>query len=382
MSYQLRKRHRESGHDSNLKHPKQNENKELVNIKRSKANAITDLCHELLERIFDFLDFESLLNVGKTCKRLQSAAAAKFAHDIGERAVILHLNRKNEYGSFHVNNFGIWVFGIKNILPFLRCFGAKVSTLILSGFSEDTNDFMNRYINQHCADTLANIEFDRFFEKMQYFFEPFKMVERIEVIGSVVLGKQFSNFELLFPNLRQLELYGSFIKDDFAAPILPHLEQLTILGLPNCTHPRYHLAQPNLTNLLQANRQLQTFIFRRSQKSMSELLDIIGGNPLITKLDVSASISATIYVNAAELSRLAREHPAMVELNLPDYILHSWDAITFIQELHLLKSKLKLFRFGVQDKSNLIKNLPSFVNIIYQLKRFGELNEIELEFNW
>lgn len=55
--------------------------------------------------------------VAGTCKRLQIAAAAKFEH--------------NSRISQKITKFGgaIMVNGLKRSLPFLRCFGAKISNL-------------------------------------------------------------------------------------------------------------------------------------------------------------------------------------------------------------------------------------------------------------
>lgn len=49
------------------------------------AKTITNIYYDCLERSFDYLDLESLLNVARTCKRLQIAAAAKFDDDFDEK---------------------------------------------------------------------------------------------------------------------------------------------------------------------------------------------------------------------------------------------------------------------------------------------------------
>lgn len=55
--------------------------------KIAEAKTIDNLCNELIDRIFDFLDLKSLLNVTGTCKRLQIAAASKFNVDHGKKHV-------------------------------------------------------------------------------------------------------------------------------------------------------------------------------------------------------------------------------------------------------------------------------------------------------
>lgn len=60
------------------------------------AKTITDICYDCLERIFDFLDLESLLNVAHTCKRLQNAAATKFSGDHGKTPIQLQCESPDE----------------------------------------------------------------------------------------------------------------------------------------------------------------------------------------------------------------------------------------------------------------------------------------------
>lgn len=56
---------------------------------KPEAKTITDICFECLERIFDFLDLESLLNVADTCKRLQMVAATKYGNNYGGKTIFL-----------------------------------------------------------------------------------------------------------------------------------------------------------------------------------------------------------------------------------------------------------------------------------------------------
>lgn len=47
---------------------------------REKAEIITTINYDCLERIFDFLDIKSLLMLAGTSKRLQAAATEQFGH--------------------------------------------------------------------------------------------------------------------------------------------------------------------------------------------------------------------------------------------------------------------------------------------------------------
>lgn len=90
---------------------------------QSEVKTITNICYDCLERIFDFLDLENLLNVARTCKRLQIAAAAKFSDVYGKKRNFIKVYRYflNEGINFLNPNL-IEVNGLESCLPFLRCF--------------------------------------------------------------------------------------------------------------------------------------------------------------------------------------------------------------------------------------------------------------------
>lgn len=100
--------------------------------------AITNIYYDCLERIFDFLDLESLLNVAKTCKRLQIAAAANFDDRFGKK--IVELYDVEESDEIKVDD---WVM----ILPFLRCFGSKIFNLKVNYMNEKRINLILRYIS-------------------------------------------------------------------------------------------------------------------------------------------------------------------------------------------------------------------------------------------
>lgn len=70
-----------------LKHRK-HQDKEVVYTAEGRTT-ITDICYDCLERIFDLLDIENLMNVAGTCKWLRIQAAQKFGHDFGKKKIFL-----------------------------------------------------------------------------------------------------------------------------------------------------------------------------------------------------------------------------------------------------------------------------------------------------
>lgn len=121
------------------------------------AKLLTDIYYDCFEKIFDFLEIKDLLNVAQTCKRLQIAAVTKFSQDFTKRACLYHsssnfTDKLPKLKIYVVENSlsSIHAVGLKCILPFLRCFGSKLSELWVyyAGSNNDSQNFyMNRYIS-------------------------------------------------------------------------------------------------------------------------------------------------------------------------------------------------------------------------------------------
>lgn len=125
------------------------------------ATTITDICNELVDRIFDFLDVQSLLNCAQTCTRLQIAAAEKFGHDFGNDCVDMSYfptEKPEVYRMSYGQKFGnaTRVTGLKYCLKFLRCFGTKISYLYLMTKNDEIYDkYVIQYVNQYCAQIVG-----------------------------------------------------------------------------------------------------------------------------------------------------------------------------------------------------------------------------------
>lgn len=116
------------------KHQKLDETEDKSLALATKAEAkpisITNINYNRLERIFDLLDLEALLNLAQTCKRLQIAAAAKFSDEHGNKAIVIqrwiHVNR------FRIIRDTIRVIGLKflsSILALFRCQNIKIKCM-------------------------------------------------------------------------------------------------------------------------------------------------------------------------------------------------------------------------------------------------------------
>lgn len=304
---------------------------------KSTEKTITNIYYDCLERIFDYLDLESLLSVAGTCKRLQVAAAAKFSDEFAHKSVHLYLVDYNEQlhsSRIELNVDHISVVGAKLCFSLLRCFGAKIRHLGVSyvHVHDIQCDNLDDFINQYCANTLIGLSLacKRTF-KMECFEKPFTSIERVEIYGGD-LRTHMVNFVKWFPNLRHLEMNMFITYDETAMAVrLPKLEHLTIT-----TYNRNVLF-----NILCANRQLQSVrIISFCVLSLGEILNTIAETPLISKLGMDAHITQS---NVSDLNRFVFERPST---RLPLILCHGDDAIELMRQLNALKR----FEFKLKNR--------------------------------
>lgn len=357
MAYQLRK--------SNQKRYHECEHKPEAKRQKKEAASIENICYELLERIFEFLDPHSLLKVAGTCKRLQILATEKYAQKYGDKPVCLISNTKSCFDrkimDVRLHNDYIHVRG-PSIFAFLRCFGAKISNLTV-GY---TNNYVTKYINRYCAGTLTRIEFHRnkketFVKKN--FSKQFKMIEELAITHSNrIFGKKFPNIVNWFPNVRRLKIHTSSINSDFTAATFPYLEHLEIYDVNNGNILTAQ-TEKYIVSLLHANQQLQSLDLICQVKSISHLLDIIKETTMIKKLNAPPCSSS--FVSSSELSRFVKEHPLTVDLSVENY-LKGDDVVEFVQKLNWLRS----LQFRLRDHIE-------FNQIYDQLKKFPYFKDIK-----
>lgn len=153
------------------------------------------------------------------------------------------------------------------------------------------SDYLIRYLNQYCAETLTRIEFeDKHGFPIENSAKRFKNVTQVRISFSY-LGAKPSNLITWFPNLSHLEMESIYFSYDgeetenALALSFPHLKHLTIAfknQYKNCLNKR------NTMKLLHANQQFQSLCiytdpFSRVEIMFSEILDMITGCPSIIK---------------------------------------------------------------------------------------------------
>lgn len=302
-------------HESDNNQPNDNKMKSITMKKKEKAKTITNICYEMVDRIFDFLDLESLLNVAQTCKRLQIAAAAKFGDEYGKNPVYLHPSVFWKPSGIYMEHPLIQVAGLKFCLPFLRCFGSRISVSEINyRYATDTrSDHFDHYVNRYCADTLTSISFRSFWNKQTIpfdaFSKPFKNITKVE-LRSIDLGNKFPKFVNLFPNLRRLDMTDIEIDETAIAVSFPHLKHLSLYIYDK--NRKNVFTNENVVNFLHVNRQLQTLnIHSRNRMTLDELSNAISENQSILKLNLFGNIAD---LNGFGLCQLVKKLPLLEKL--------------------------------------------------------------------
>lgn len=328
---------------------------------------LINICYDCLERIFGFLNFESLLNVANTCKRLQIAAVAKFRDDFGQIPIKLFLdNCSSDGSSIFSNSEQIVISDVKLCFPFLRCFGAKITDLYVTFYHPikmDLRTKLYRYTNQYCASTLTKITIG--VESLEFMSESFqKKFSQIEEVKIVCgdLKDQLPNFLKWFPKLHRLEMVGCHSKSalDVCFPYLKQLNLYIYGGIVFDSNGVKLSAIENSASLLNANSHLQflQIDFWCIGITLTTILDMISGNTSILRLYVFGPFGDAYDTSMDELTRFANEHPSIISIRLAKARLRADDAVKFIRQM----KSLRIFSFNVRDRSDyvcLIKQLDN-----------------------
>lgn len=305
---------------------------------------ITDLNQFCLEKIFMLLDVESLFNVANANKWLEHSAASVYGRRFSKNAVNVCDKRACEQSVYMFGEY-ICVDSLKFSLAFLRCFGAHIPGIVLfcrRAFAGTDDEWISRYMNEYCANSLQTIHVD---ESSTFTNEtitrPFTKLTSADFFGRS-FALDFRNLINWFPALRQLRLSTCAMEYSAIAENLPHLEHLTI--------PVAIDGWDTVADMLRLNPQLtglELDLKKDVNKLANDLLDLINGNPAISKLTVKDSADSFVTVSTDEMERFANEHAAVIDLNLPKYVFNTDDVLTLIGRL----DQLKKFQFRVNERT-------------------------------
>lgn len=314
------------------------------NAENSVSTKITDLNEYCLEKIFMHLDVESLFSVANSNKWLQYSASSVYGRKFSKSPVNLCSIRKCNASLYMFGEY-ICVDSLKFSLAFLRCFGTQIPSIILfcrRAFARASDELINRYMNQYCADTLTAIhvtESSTFSNEM--FEKPFTKLESVDFFGSN-FTLAFCNLTNWFPMLQHLKISACSMDYSAIGEHFPHLEHLSI--------PIANTGWDNVVNLLRLNPQINRLDVDMAEdvnKTATDLLEMIAGNAAISKLTVKGSGDAFVSVNADEVQRFANEHPLLAELILAKYVFNTDDIVILIGRL----SSLTKFQFRFNERT-------------------------------
>lgn len=328
------------------------------------VGALSIICTELIERIFDNLDLSSLLSVADTCKRLQTIAAAQFGKRFSQKNI--YLCDMNYFGRAHTPEIfwkgnRIEVIGLKLCLQLLRCFSVNILHLKLPY----SHVQLEQYINRYCADTLSSISFmhDGVFP-IENFPKPFKNVEKVHV-AFVNVAHQLKCFVDAFPKLCHLEMTNIKLDENAIEVSFPHLKYLNAMVWTGAGSIENDLTTNHLTKFLRVNPQLQTLNVRSIGKiNLIELTNMVSDNPMLLNLFIIEKFS---HVNADELDGFVNEHPLIETLNFRYYEFSADDAIAFMRKL----KSLKWFEFRVNCRAEIDHFLQQLDKETWQYSTLG-----------
>lgn len=298
----------------------------------SDATKITDLSYDCLEKIFNRLNFMDFFNIALSNKTLQKATASAFKQKFGIEVIILDPAKNINDGKFHEGK--IRMVGLKSCLQFLRCFGEIITDLEI--WHNRTNRPITEYIQQYCADSLIKILFRHCSISRTSFQKPFPNVEVVS-IDNVDLGDSLSHFVDWFPNMVHLicETGEDFRHKNWNPVAMPQLQRMTI----SSKH------QDLYAELLRANPQLRIIELDKQRMAMKRSLDLIESNDFIEILRMSHNCTPFVSVNPKDVKRLVRNHPFLVEVDLPIHRFNAKSAMILIRHLNALK----MFQFAMDQ---------------------------------
>lgn len=120
---------------------------------------LPDLC---LEKIFEYLNFQSLFNVAIANEFLRPAAAHVYKRQFGRHPVSITGN-SFETGRPIFVMYKLHIDQLQSVLQFLRCFGAQITVLEFDGahyIKKKHYEYVIQYINKYCSEHLVRITFE------------------------------------------------------------------------------------------------------------------------------------------------------------------------------------------------------------------------------
>lgn len=223
---------------------------------------ITDLNTDCLEYIFDFLDFDNLLNVGQSNTVLNYPAGITLKRKFGSDVKIQAPRHDilNPYAECRIGNTVLNEIQCQNLISFFGDFISSIELHRLDNLVFVDNIFYQ--ISKHTLESLVKIDFSFFPEGwLRAFAKPLPKVESVELFSCNLLDDKLVLSDI-FPKLNHLKvstdfgLHSSLIETHF-----PDLKKLELLNM-------YALKTLDFELLVSLNPQLLSCTYEHFNQSM------------------------------------------------------------------------------------------------------------------
>lgn len=317
-----------------------------------KVDTIIDLNEYCLDAILEYLDLTSLVQVAVANASLRDVARSLYRRRFSMKLVRIEFPVESINDcSISEQSSAVIINNLRTCLQFVRCFGAMTRRLYvnysLSNYKR--NEYVDRYINEYCAETLSHITIeDKPNFSVEVFTKPFVNVESVCILNAG-LETNVSKLVEWFPNMRRLRLASIHLEDVVCPASFRHLEDLYI-EISN-RDQRYGFSNRTATDFVRQNPQLRIITIRildRLGISFRTLSNIVASNTSITKMALEAASNCKIRrVNATQLTQFSIAHPLLNELEILRFKITPFDIVNFVRQLNSLNT----FYFMLEDVS-------------------------------
>lgn len=241
----------------------------------SSMTKITGLNNDCLEHVFRFLTLGDLLNVVDSNAHLNKAAGLVFtSKKYSNKLVAFSDDRFGSNIIFEKSN-AIWIFGFRDSLRFLRCFGPFLLRVSLDFSFKRKSNYISQYVNEYCADfLLLEIIFKKGLVGWKNIQKSFQSVETVRI--TTYFSRNFSQLIDWFPKMRTLEISGYLCENAWTS-ISRHFPHLQNLITNNCTGG-YKDNEKNFLHFLSLNSNLHRLHIRCDWNSpyLKRLIELLG----------------------------------------------------------------------------------------------------------
>lgn len=252
---------------------------------------LTDINIDCLENCM-YLGLKDPLNVADANKYIKKAACESvFAQKYRVKPFIIRAQQETPRDVFEITDDYISTDDLKTSLQLFRCFGHLITKMqlkyrnrILHRFfgARLTNSKLHRevigYVTEYARESLKELIIENFqTDSFVVLVKPFSKVECLRILNSY-LDKNWTEFKILFPNLRDLVFDGdnrladkSCIENNF-----PHLKKLVVSqykqqhrGDAGCTKSPQYFDDNKIAAAIRLNPKLEFVMLKNEYLTKS-----------------------------------------------------------------------------------------------------------------